>query len=354
MAQLSSLESAGLIRVAQVEPDLQYLFRHVLVQDAAYASLLSTDQRRLHRAVGRAVERLYPDRLDEYAPVLAHHFEQAGETRLAHTYFRRAGDTALAAYANNEAEAHYRSALEHNGRPAAERHAQLLAALGEALYRQSRYEEALESWEQAVQLYQRARDLDEVARLYARSARVVWHQGDHARGLTLCEEGLEAVQGAAESAELALLLHEAGRACYFNNQNERARDFCRRALDMAERCDAAAVQADTLATLGVLPDTPSEEAAQMLGRAVELAESAGHLEIAVRAHHNLAVALRGTLADFDGAFLHFMRAADLAKKRGAAHEEIFSVGAAMGVVLDNGPASEIEALLPRLEHLYRT
>ncbi|NJD59931.1 MAG: hypothetical protein FIA98_11095, partial [Anaerolineae bacterium] len=55
---LSALESAGLIQVAKVEPDLEYLFRHSMVQDAAYAALLDSDRKRLHLAVGNAIEQL--------------------------------------------------------------------------------------------------------------------------------------------------------------------------------------------------------------------------------------------------------------------------------------------------------
>ena len=96
MSQLSTLESAGLIRLAQFEPDLEYLFRHTLVQDAAYATLLTADRKRQHQVVGEAIEHLYPDRLNEYAAMLARHFEQAGNNRHALEYFSRAGDTALA------------------------------------------------------------------------------------------------------------------------------------------------------------------------------------------------------------------------------------------------------------------
>jgi predicted ATPase len=52
ISQLGRLETSGLIRLAQVEPDLEYLFRHSLVQEAAYHSLLAADQKRLHLAVG--------------------------------------------------------------------------------------------------------------------------------------------------------------------------------------------------------------------------------------------------------------------------------------------------------------
>ena len=58
--QLDTLESKGLIRLAAIDPELEYLFRHALVQDAAYESLLKQERRALHRQVGEALEQLYP------------------------------------------------------------------------------------------------------------------------------------------------------------------------------------------------------------------------------------------------------------------------------------------------------
>jgi len=84
--ELDTLESKGLIRIATIDPELEYLFRHALVQDAAYESLLKQERRSLHRLVGDALEELYPDRHGELAAVLARHFEQAGENDKAIAY----------------------------------------------------------------------------------------------------------------------------------------------------------------------------------------------------------------------------------------------------------------------------
>src|SRR5215211_1740006 len=78
--QIETLEAKGLVRLATVQPEIEYLFRHWLVQDAAYGSLLKQERRGLHAQVGEALEELYPDRLEELAAVLGMHFEQAGET----------------------------------------------------------------------------------------------------------------------------------------------------------------------------------------------------------------------------------------------------------------------------------
>jgi tetratricopeptide (TPR) repeat protein len=93
--QLDTLEAKGLIRLAVLRPELEYLFRHALVQDAAYGSLLKQERRELHAQVGEALEELYPERRDELAPVLAMHFESAGETDKAIDYFAAGGQHAF-------------------------------------------------------------------------------------------------------------------------------------------------------------------------------------------------------------------------------------------------------------------
>ena len=101
------LEAKGLIRLASIRPELEYLFRHGLVQDAAYASLLKQERRELHGRVCAALEQLYPDRAGELAPVLAMHYEQAGDTERAIDYYAAGAKHALEQYAIQEAFAAY-------------------------------------------------------------------------------------------------------------------------------------------------------------------------------------------------------------------------------------------------------
>ncbi|HSL97339.1 MAG TPA: hypothetical protein VK831_02090 [Candidatus Deferrimicrobiaceae bacterium] len=103
--QLDTLESKGLIRVAVVQPELEYLFRHSLVQDAAYGSLLKQERRDLHARVGEALETLYPERRSELAAVLAMHFEQAGDIDRAIDYLIEAGQYGYRRFAIQEAYA---------------------------------------------------------------------------------------------------------------------------------------------------------------------------------------------------------------------------------------------------------
>ncbi|HJW83811.1 MAG TPA: hypothetical protein VJ754_05850, partial [Anaerolineae bacterium] len=114
ISQLATLESSGLIHLAQAQPELEYLFRHALLHDAAYASLVKADRLRLHHAVGHALERAYPDRLAsrDLAPRLARHFHEAGDYARGLSYSILAGDQAAAQYANAEAVTHYTRALD--------------------------------------------------------------------------------------------------------------------------------------------------------------------------------------------------------------------------------------------------
>ncbi len=118
--QLGLLESAGLIRLASIQPELEYLFRHVLVKDAAYHSLVKGDRRALHRAVGETLENVYarsdPDHIpSQLYPLLGLHFAEAGDAHRALRYFSLAGRAAAAVYANMEAAAHFTQALAAAG-----------------------------------------------------------------------------------------------------------------------------------------------------------------------------------------------------------------------------------------------
>ena len=103
---LKRLETAELVRELN-EPEAACLFKHALIQDTAYTSLLKKERKELHRQVGETLEQLYPDHLDDNAALLAQHFEQAGEHAKALDYFIRAGDAAERVYANVEAIADY-------------------------------------------------------------------------------------------------------------------------------------------------------------------------------------------------------------------------------------------------------
>jgi predicted ATPase len=68
--------------VSLIEPSRdEYMFRHVLIQEAAYESILLKRRAELHRQIGEIMEELHGDRIEEFAPLLAHHFYAAQDVR---------------------------------------------------------------------------------------------------------------------------------------------------------------------------------------------------------------------------------------------------------------------------------
>ena len=109
---LEELKDLEIIYELGLAPEPAYIFKHALIQDVAYQSLLKERRRELHRAVGTAIEEIYADRLAEHAEELAHHFQNGGDWQKAFTYLVRSGDRAKAAYANQSALDFYARALE--------------------------------------------------------------------------------------------------------------------------------------------------------------------------------------------------------------------------------------------------
>ena len=93
-------------------PEAVYTFKHALVQEAAYASLLRERRRTLHARIARALEGEFPEVAETQPELVAHHYAAAGLPAPAIDYYRRAADRAMAASANAEAIAHLTKGLE--------------------------------------------------------------------------------------------------------------------------------------------------------------------------------------------------------------------------------------------------
>ncbi|HSJ33845.1 MAG TPA: hypothetical protein VLB85_02215, partial [Acidimicrobiia bacterium] len=109
-SRLGVLETHGLIRLSATRPHLEYSFRHALVHEVVYGSLLRSERRRLHSRVGEALERRHADRPEEIAETLGHHFDEAEDPR-AIGYLMEAGRRALARFANREAFSYFERAI---------------------------------------------------------------------------------------------------------------------------------------------------------------------------------------------------------------------------------------------------
>jgi tetratricopeptide (TPR) repeat protein len=253
---------------------------------------------------------------------LAHHYSEAGDDPRALRHYDLAGDVALASFANREAEEHYRRGLELL--PRETQRALLLSGLGRALSRQGRFQEAIQTWREAIGLCRALGDSGEMAWLYGRSAEAAAEAGDSPESLRLCQEGLAALSGAPEGIGLARLLCRAGATYVYSGMLlDKGLPLCQRALEMAERLGAVEVQADVLAWLGRYGGLSAEKSQESLATAVRLAEGAGLLEVAASAHNRLGVYHAYTLADVRTARDHCRRSAELFRQVGRTADQAY-------------------------------
>ena len=106
---LTQLTESGLAFRRGTPPEAHYTFKHALVQDAAYDSLLKTRRQELHTKIGRVLEEHFPTTKDAEPELLAHYLTAAGETETAIGYWRKAGEWGLKRMALKEAISHLNS-----------------------------------------------------------------------------------------------------------------------------------------------------------------------------------------------------------------------------------------------------
>ncbi len=290
---LAALTALELTLLDDPLPDPLYSFKHLIIQEVTYGTLLFAQRRQLHRTVAEWYEETFlaegaagmqhtaspppqplSPHLSSYLPLLVHHYHHAGDTDRERHYAGLAGERAAAQFANAEALAYLGRALEltppgdHAGRyalllaresvydrqGARENQHQDVAALqelaeamaddcrrAEAALRRARLAEATGDYltattavEEAIRLAQAGRDNVLEAAGYLHWGRVLWRQGEHETARLRMEEALYLVRAARSPAQGGA---EPGAA----------------ALPGASRCEAAsaqAVEADCLRNLG--------------------------------------------------------------------------------------------------------
>jgi tetratricopeptide (TPR) repeat protein len=318
--QLLALEASGLIAVAATQPELEYLFRHALIHDAAYASLVKFDRVQLHRIVGEALEQLYPDQVAsrQLAPQLAEHFHQAGDDARALKYFTLAGDAAARVYANAEAVLHYSRALEISQRAThlsdASHVQHLYTRRGRALELTGRYPEAVSNY---LEMETLARERgDRALELAALLARATVHAAptsvhDAAQSQALCERALVLARALDDRAAEARILWTLALSHRNLGQWEKSLHYAEQSLALARALDLREQIAYTLtdASAAYLFGGQAERARAALEEATALWRELGN-------QHMLTDTLTGLagMYGFAGQFDQCLALADEARR----------------------------------------
>ncbi|NIO04568.1 MAG: guanylate cyclase, partial [Proteobacteria bacterium] len=112
LSHLSGLKDSELLYERGIYPQSTYIFKHMLTQDIAYDSLLLKRRKEIHEKIGRAIEALYPDRLEEHHEMLAYHYGRSANTDKALEYLDLANQKAIKLNALEEAKTYFDEAME--------------------------------------------------------------------------------------------------------------------------------------------------------------------------------------------------------------------------------------------------
>jgi tetratricopeptide (TPR) repeat protein len=162
---LGVLTYEELVRERVNDPELEYIFKHALTQEAAYELLLIRRRKELHRRAGEALEQLYAEQRGELASVLAHHFKLGEDWQRAAEYAMRAGEQAVKVYGMREALAYYDNAYEALKKipdTSPERLCDAIVGWTPAALKVKPYQEVVNRLEEAEKI---ARELNDEARL---------------------------------------------------------------------------------------------------------------------------------------------------------------------------------------------
>ncbi len=111
-SHLSASREAELIYERGIYPQSTYIFKHALTQEVTYNSLLDKMKKAFHEKIGKAIEGLYPKRIQEYYELLAYHYANSANTNKAVEYLCRANRKAIKLHAFEEALAYFDDAMK--------------------------------------------------------------------------------------------------------------------------------------------------------------------------------------------------------------------------------------------------
>jgi class 3 adenylate cyclase/predicted ATPase len=228
-AGLTQLVDAELLYQRGAPPAATYTFKHALIQDTAYQSLLKSVLQQFHARIAQVLEERFPERVASEPEVIARHYDQAGLAAQAIGHYQRAGVRATQRSANEEAIGHLRRALALVGtlpetRERNQRELGLQMTIGAPLaaargWAHPDYERA---YTRARELVSQIGESPELPRVLAGVALADFMKGDLATSAEVALQALAAAERTGEAFDLLSAHYVTGTAFLFQGNFSRA------------------------------------------------------------------------------------------------------------------------------------
>ena len=359
---LESLRKKELIyrhESSQFEGDAEFAFKHALLRDVTYESVLKRDRVAWHRAVAEWLVWRSGEEGDRFAAVIADHFERAGLSGEAATWYGRAANHEYAAYANETAVEYYRRAIDFaseaqavSGESGRGRRIEWYRGMAEALGLLARFDEAIDAYERMRAAAAAAGDKVAEAQAWNGRAFIEQRQGDYQGSLASAERAEELAAEAGDSPEAriervtALVRMSDG---YFRlGAAQEQGELAERALEIAVSMGDAGLreQALSLKLLGMAHQVAGrfEEARRRKEEALEIFRRMDDIRPVGMMLNSLGETLR-LKGDYAAARDRYQEALTLAHEGGHRPEQILCLSNLAGALLGLGEFAEAERLL---------
>ncbi|MFN8471022.1 MAG: tetratricopeptide repeat protein [Anaerolineae bacterium] len=323
---LETLSELELTPLDTPDPELTYLFKHIMTQQIAYETLPYGTRAVLHGQIGQYIETSYPDSLDRYLDLLAFHFDRSPNEAKRREYLLRAGVAAQAEYANasaidyfgralpllaptdrpdvllrlgqvldvvgdwQRAEQNYRQALiEAQAVGQSMIQAQGEFALGELRRKQSNYTEAQVWYDQSLATSETSGNLPGVARAIIGAGTLAAQKGDYPTAMSLYEKCLDIRRQLNDRTNIANVLNNMGIVARFQGNYGQARSLHNQALTIRREIDDKRGTGYSLINLGnvALDEHSYDEAGACLEEALAVWREIGDRYLIANTLNNL-------------------------------------------------------------------
>lgn len=349
---LEDIEDAQLVRRG-MEGNVEFIFKHALVQDSAYTSLTRNERKRLHHLVAGVLEEMNRNTLDENAALLAYHFERADESAQALAYLQRAAEWARRGAAYREQAALLRRAIDIAvGLEQTQMLGTLRAQRGQALLNVTEWREARTELERALEQTP-PEDLPARAQVLLDLAAATQWLWDIVTSMRYAQEALDVAERTGNDALAASAMTSLA-------VGQMSDGHARESIETFERAFARTVEPDTLGLvrameyfgLGLFWLGVQRDSLARSRTAVEHAHAISDHVTIVRALSNLAAA-HAARGEYGIALTHFAEARAHAERHAILPWLARALSMESGMHLDLYDFSGAEALMDEARILAR-
>lgn len=276
----------------------RYRFRHGLVSDAIYSTLLGRERKNLHQQVAEAIEALDKDHLEEQVEILAHHYSRSYQLDKALKYLVQAGKKAMRDYANEQARQHFVTALGLLSKIGyvTELAYDIQTGLGDILVVNGEYPAARSHYSTALEIVLEdgtPQWLRQQSALHRKIAMTFERQGDYEKALARLQaaEMVLTESGGDKQTELASIYNDIGWTHFRRGNVDVAEKHMMNALEIVRDTDEYQVIASIYNRLGGIYFTKGDmdKADFYTRQSLDLREKMGELALAARSYNNLGL-----------------------------------------------------------------